>query len=137
MPKWAIPGTSLQPSAGSLILGSCTTPHPHSRLPGHASNVLLPINKQIRSAVINFVSNGPVFGCVCFCGDQQHATHPDAAKLYTCLMITHMYDEKGDLDMHSVIFNVPVLCPVGVGAGYKACRSVVEQLVHSNRKLDG
>ena len=107
-PKWARPGPSLQPSAGSLILGSCTTSHPHSRLPDHASNVLLPINKQIRSAVINFVSNGPVVGCVCFCGDQQHATHPSPAKLYTCLMITHIYDEKDDLDMSNVFFNEPV-----------------------------
>ena len=45
--------------------------------------------------------------CV-FCGDQQHATHPSAAKLYTCLMITHMYDEKDDLDMFNVFFNEPV-----------------------------
>ena len=104
-------------SAGFLILGSCTTSHPHSRLPDHASNVLLPINKQIGSAVIIFVSNGPVFGCVCFCGDQQHATHPAAGKMYTCLMITHMYDENNDLDMFNVFFNEPVLCPVGVGAG--------------------
>ena len=122
MPKWARPGTSLQPSAGSLILGSCTTSHPHSRLPDHASNVLLPINKQIRSAVINFVSNGPVFGCVCFCGDQQHATHPAAGKMYTRLMMTHMYDENNDLDMFNVFFNEPVLCPVGVGAGYLSIR---------------
>ena len=108
MAKCARPGPSLQPSAGSLILGSCTTSHPHSRLPYHASNVLLPINKQIRSAVITFVSNGPVFGCVCFCGDQQHATHPAAEKMYTCLMIMHMYDENNDLDMFNVFFNEPV-----------------------------
>ena len=124
MPKWARPGTSLQPSAGSLILGSCTTSHPHSRLPDHASHVLLPINKQIRSAVINFVSNGPVFGCVCFCGDQQHATHPAAGKMYTRLMITHLYDDNNDLGMFNVFFNEPVLCPVGVGAGYLSYLSI-------------
>ena len=38
--------------------------------------------------------------------------------MYTCLMITHMYDENNDLDMFNVFFNEPVLCPVGVGAGY-------------------
>ena len=59
--------------------------------------------------------------CV-FLRDQQHATHPAAGKLYTCLMITHMYDEKDDLDMFNVFFDEPVLCPVGVGAGYLSIR---------------
>ena len=78
---------------------------------------IITYQQTIRSAVITFVSNGPVFGCVCFLRDQQHATHPSAAKLYTCLMITHMYDENNDLDMSNVFFNEPVLYPVGVGAG--------------------
>ena len=33
-----------------------------------------------------------------------------------------MYDENNDLDMFNVFFNEPVLCPVGVGAGYLSIR---------------
>ena len=122
MPKCAGPGPSLQPSAGSLILGSCTTSHPYSRLPGHTSNVLLPINKQIRSAVITFVSNGPVLGSVFFAGINSTPPILLLVKMYTCLMITHMSDENNDLGMFNVFFNEPVLCPVGVGAGYLSIR---------------
>ena len=42
--------------------------------------------------------------------------------MYTRLMIAHMYDENNYLDMFNVFFNEPVLCPVGVGAGYLSIR---------------